>query len=147
MAERFERIEHLRYLLRSINRRLEHYFTLYLQQYDLTFPQLLLIREVYRHNNLPMSELSKRLGLANSTVCGMVDRLEKRELLARIRDTDDRRVIRIVATPKMLDKVKDFRLSHSLYLMQFTENFSDAEIEDMINALTPLQRELTKENG
>ena len=145
MTERFEKIEHLRYLLRSINRRLEHYFTLHLQQYDLTFPQLLLIREVYRHSNLPISELSQRLGLANSTVCGMVDRLEKRELLARVRDTHDRRVIRIATTPKMLAKAKEFQLAHSIYLMRFTESFSDTEIEQMVNALTPLQRELAKE--
>jgi len=146
MAERVDKIEKLRFLLRSINRRMEHYFTVYLQQYDITLPQFLLLREVYRNPNLSLTELSPKLGLANSTVCGIVDRLEKRELVSRTRDTNDRRVVRISLTPKMLTKVKDFQLSHATYLMQFTVNISDAEIEQMISSLSLLQQELERED-
>src|SRR5437763_1923822 len=44
---------------------------------------------------LNLKELSCRLGLAHSTVSGVVDRLERRGLLVRERGTEDRRSTRI----------------------------------------------------
>ena len=47
---------------------------------------------------LSLSELSRRMGLAHSTVSGIVSRLERRDLVERRPDPDDRRFIRIELT-------------------------------------------------
>jgi len=47
---------------------------------------------------LSLSELSTRLGLAHSTVSGIVDRLERRGLIRRTTRPDDRRYVRIEIT-------------------------------------------------
>jgi DNA-binding MarR family transcriptional regulator len=47
---------------------------------------------------LSLSELSVRLGLAHSTVSGIVDRLERRGLIRRTKRRDDRRYARIEIT-------------------------------------------------
>ncbi|MFI7704968.1 MarR family winged helix-turn-helix transcriptional regulator [Nonomuraea sp. NPDC049480] len=46
-----------------------------------------------------MTELSRTLHLEKSSLTGLVDRAEKRGLVARVRDTRDRRTCRIALTP------------------------------------------------
>jgi DNA-binding MarR family transcriptional regulator len=42
-----------------------------------------------------IGDLSKEMGLSNSTVSGIVDKLEENELIERIRIKEDRRVIKV----------------------------------------------------
>jgi DNA-binding MarR family transcriptional regulator len=69
----------------------------------LTPPQLhaleLLVDEARRSGGgLALSELSKRMGLAHSTVSGIVDRLQRRELVQRSPRPDDRRYMTVELT-------------------------------------------------
>jgi DNA-binding MarR family transcriptional regulator len=50
---------------------------------------------------LSVSDLSGRVGLAHSTVSGIVARLEDRRLLRRVTDPDDRRRTRVELTPRV----------------------------------------------
>jgi DNA-binding MarR family transcriptional regulator len=52
---------------------------------------------------LSLSELSERLGLAHSTVSGIVDRLERGGLVRRTTRPDDRRYVRIEITRPVRD--------------------------------------------
>ena len=54
---------------------------------------------------MPISALAERTGSANSTVSGIVDRLEKLELARRVRSGEDRRVVYVEVT----DKYRDLR--------------------------------------
>jgi len=58
---------------------------------------------------LSLSELSRRMGLAHSTVSGIVTRLERRGLLARVPDPEDRRFVRV----ELADAVKGW-VEHDL---------------------------------
>ncbi|WDU83245.1 MarR family winged helix-turn-helix transcriptional regulator [Caloramator sp. Dgby_cultured_2] len=53
-------------------------------------------------NGPPMTlkELSSLVGLANSTVCGIIDELEKEGYVKRIQDNEDRRRVIIIPTEK-----------------------------------------------
>lgn len=64
----------------------------------LTFPQALVLSVLREEGPLPISALAERTGSANSTVSGIVDRLEKLELARRERSGLDRRVILVAAT-------------------------------------------------
>jgi DNA-binding MarR family transcriptional regulator len=66
----------------------------------LTAPQVqaleLLVEELRRSGGgLPVTELSRRMGLAHSTVSGIVTRLEDRELVRRTTHAEDRRFVLI----------------------------------------------------
>lgn len=62
----------------------------------LTMPQLLTLHELARyHGPMSLSDLSRALNLANSTVSGIVDRLERAGHVRRRTDTEDQRVIRV----------------------------------------------------
>lgn len=67
---------------------------------DLTFPQAMVLSVLGEDGPVPISTLAERTGSANSTVSGIVDRLEKLGLAKRQRSETDRRVIYVTATEK-----------------------------------------------
>ena len=67
---------------------------------DLTFPQAMVLTVLGEDGPVPISALAERTGSANSTVSGIVDRLEKLGLAKRQRSETDRRVIYVSATEK-----------------------------------------------
>ena len=66
----------------------------------LTFPQALVLNVLGEEGPMPISILAERTGSANSTVSGIVDRLEKLGLARRERSEQDRRVILVAATER-----------------------------------------------
>jgi MarR family transcriptional regulator, organic hydroperoxide resistance regulator len=78
----------------------------------LTAPQLLALQilvEDLRETGagLSLSELSKRMGLAHSTTSGIVARLERRELVQRTAQPEDRRFVRIELTQPVKSWVRN----------------------------------------
>ena len=70
----------------------------------LTGPQQSAMQVMVESDGLSLKDLSKEMGLAHSTVSGIVDRLEKQGLLKRQTDEADRRVAKLVVT----DQVRKF---------------------------------------
>jgi MarR family transcriptional regulator, organic hydroperoxide resistance regulator len=64
----------------------------------LTIPQVAAISVLYEHGPLSLKDLSRELGLSHSTVSGIVDRLERQDLVVRRTDEADRRISRIGVT-------------------------------------------------
>ena len=85
---------------------------------------------LWQEDHLPIVELSRRTGLAKTTLTSMLDRLENQGFLKREADKEDRRQLRIVLIEKTrslstrYDKVSD-HMSELFY-----QGFSDREIED-----------------
>jgi len=65
---------------------------------NLTGPQKAAMRALVCSGGMSLKELSGHLGVAHSTMSGIVDRLEKRGLVERRQSDEDRRVTRIVVT-------------------------------------------------
>ncbi len=53
---------------------------------------------LWQNDNIPIIELSRKTGLAKTTLTGMLDRMEEAKLITRVFDQADRRQIRIVLT-------------------------------------------------
>ncbi len=83
---------------------------------------------LWQKDNLPIVELSKRTGLAKTTLTSMLDRLETNGFLIRALDKSDRRQIRIILTNKarsMQDKYN--QVSDDMSTI-FYKGFSTEEI-------------------
>ncbi|WP_368490914.1 MarR family winged helix-turn-helix transcriptional regulator [Clostridium sp. BJN0013] len=91
--------------------------------FNLTGTQGMLIGILHRHGQMKISDLSEKMGLSNSTVSGIVDRLEKQGLVKRIRSKTDRRVVYISVTEK--------------FKKSFHHNFCEIEkkFEDIIDGV------------
>lgn len=74
--------------------------------YGLTVPQIACLYEIYENGIMTLSSLSKKVYLSMSTLVGVIDRLEEKELVLRTRDRKDRRIIYIDITEKGKDFVR-----------------------------------------
>jgi DNA-binding MarR family transcriptional regulator len=98
--------QHLRAVRRTLRRPVEAEFS----RGGLTAPQRSVMHVLVRMSGpggLSLKELSRQVGLAHSTVSGIVDRLEKQGLVERQKDRKDRRVSLIMASKVVRDYVRD----------------------------------------
>ena len=65
-----------------------------------TGPQGMLICILSKYGEMKISDLSEKIGLSNSTVSGIVDRLEKQGVVERIKSIEDRRVVYVKILPE-----------------------------------------------
>ena len=84
--------------LRQIMREMSKHSKLILDSYKISTPQLICLNEVCQHGPISIGALTKIVFLNNSTVTGIVDRLEKRELVKRVRVSKDRRQVHVEIT-------------------------------------------------
>lgn len=68
-------------------------------EHDLTPVQFAALAAVARQPGLDQRTLARTIGFDTSTIAGVVDRLERRALMQRHPDPDDRRVRRLALTP------------------------------------------------
>jgi DNA-binding MarR family transcriptional regulator len=84
----------LRQIIRSIDIRSKRL----VKQFGLTGPQLIILQEIARTEEITASELAKAISLSQATVTGILERLEKRDLITRRRSNSDRRRVKVSPT-------------------------------------------------
>lgn len=80
---------------------------------DYSKNEILVMIYLYRRQTANMTELSEYICSPLNTVTGVVSRLEKRNMVERVRGNEDRRVVNIVLTPAakaFLEEVKKLLL-------------------------------------
>ena len=143
--QKFESISKIIDLTRNFNKSLKHKFHHYVQASGFTLPQLSVISILEKHGEQKVSELSFKMGLSNSTVSGILDRLEQKDIIKRERTKNDRRVVKISLTGESQDFCNDFRKKKEEYLTQLLKKLSEQEIRDIIKGLEILNRALAEE--
>jgi len=143
--QKFESISKIIDLTRNFNKSLKHKFHHYVQDSGFTLPQLSVISILEKHGEQKVSELSFKMGLSNSTVSGILDRLEQKDIIKRERTKNDRRVVKISLTGESQDFCNDFRKKKEEYLTQLLKKLSEQEIRDIIKGLEILNRALAEE--
>jgi len=87
---------------RSILRRFERFTNAQLKNCGarVTLAQCLVLLEIDESGQLTMSQLASRLRLDNSTLSRTVEGLVQRRVVERVREAQDRRVVRVRLTPE-----------------------------------------------
>jgi DNA-binding MarR family transcriptional regulator len=76
-----------------------------------------------------ISELGRILGVENSAMTGLVDRLEKAGFVTRVSDPEDRRALRVCSTPAGLEEVEKAKPIIRRVNDEIKASFSAQEIE------------------
>jgi DNA-binding MarR family transcriptional regulator len=84
--------------LRRITRAIDLRSRTLLQDYGLTAPQLATLNTVSRLQPVAVGEIAKEIHLGKATVTGILNRLEKRRLVQRMRGDHDRRSVVVSLT-------------------------------------------------
>ena len=66
---------------------------------NITAPQLICLRAVVENGPMTATAISREVHVSASTVVGILDRLEDKELIRRERGREDRRIVFVSATP------------------------------------------------
>jgi MarR family transcriptional regulator, organic hydroperoxide resistance regulator len=74
----------------------------------ITAPQGMVIGTLSKYGKMKISDLGNQLGLTNSTISGIIDRLEKQDMVIRERSLEDKRVVFVSITPKFKEITQDF---------------------------------------
>lgn len=113
--------------LRRIVKALHEYSTSVEKRFGLTGPQLWALWELNRAGVLSLKALSAHMHLDPSTVTGVVDRLQRRQLVQREADPDDRRRVVLSLTEAGVQLLKaaphpaQGQLLHALHAMNLGE--------------------------
>lgn len=114
----------------------------------LTEPQINVLRVLWMNNGLSVKQLSQQVGLAQSTVSGIIDRLKQRELVCSRVDETDRRITRIYITEIVEHYVKHEIPSQRLNLVQRAlEAAQPEEREQMLQGLALLRQYMENKSG
>ncbi|WP_090082088.1 MarR family winged helix-turn-helix transcriptional regulator [Lentibacillus persicus] len=112
-----------------------------LNHYPITSPQFLALQFLV-DGDLTIGELSNKNGLAFSTTTDLVDRLEKNDLVERVKDESDRRVVRIHILSKGRTIIEEVIQKRQQYLGNVLGNFSVEQTETLNEMLTYLYEEM-----
>jgi len=112
---------------------------------NITPPQGMVIRILSNHNKMKISELSSKLGLSNSTVSGIIDRLEKQGMVERERSLEDKRVVYVNISPGFHDMHKTFQNRANENIKNIMNKGTPEDLHHIIEGLSTLKKLLAPE--
>ena len=103
----------------------------------LTSPQLLIMLEIDKEYSINSSQVAKKVNLSPATVTNIIDRLESKNLISRVRYTQDKRKVGLYLTDDgkaLLLKARQALQAH------FIEKFSNLEQWEQSQLLSSMER-------
>ncbi len=114
------------------------------REMNLTGPQGMLVGILAHHGGMKISDLSERMGLSNSTVSGIVDRLENQGIVERLRSKEDRRVVRVNVTTQYKAEAKNKFEIIEKRLEAIMNEANEEEVKKVFDGLEILQKLIEK---
>jgi DNA-binding MarR family transcriptional regulator len=118
-----------------------------LAHFPITPPQFLALQWLNEEGDMTIGELSSKMFLACSTTTDLIDRMESNELVERIRDTNDRRVIRIHLKEKGQQIILEVLEARREYMGLILKNFSEIDVTDLRRTLQILHIEMNQDRS
>ena len=124
-------VEHLLFLFRELHNDAESHAI----KGGFTVPQRIVMGHLFRYGDLSVKELSQKVGLSHSTISGIVDRLERKGLVMRSQNPQDRRITQVTTTD--LGKNHINMLPHQMF-SGVVDTFNQATAADQIKIMEGL---------
>lgn len=128
--------------LRRIFHVIDMYSRVLKTEHALTEPQLICLAAIAGGDKVTASVLSKRLHLSQSTVTGILDRVEKKGLVERVRDTADRRKVNLTVTETGMSMLEHAPAPVQLALVKAVADMSLEEQATLADSLFKIVRML-----
>lgn len=122
--------------LRRVIRAVDLHSRTLVESHGLTGPQALILKAL-KNNSLSAGELATQVSLSQGTVTDILNRLEKRGLINRRRDTEDRRRVLVKTTEAAQSLLEQ---SPPLLQESFAQRFGDLHDWEQTQLLASLQR-------
>ncbi len=117
------------------------------RRHDLTGPQLSVIKLLAGIGDLSLTGLSESMQTRNSTVTGIIDRMETAGLVRRIRSETDRRVVMIRLTPHGRSLARTVPIEPMQAFRRALETLTPTEQKTLLKILSKLEKQVRDELG
>ena len=114
------------------------------RQYGLTGPQLTVVKILETLDPLSLSSLSDRIKARNSTVTGIIDRMERDGLVRRERSEADRRIVLIRLTRKGRKLAETIEVEPLALFRQALEDLPDKDLKELFRILMQFQQRVRR---
>lgn len=111
---------------------------------DFTLAQIRVMRIVSDHEGCRMGEIAKRAGISMPTVTGTVNRLVEAGILARERDPNDRRSVRVHLTRKGRNMREQHRRRRTEHLGGMLHRLNPAERQELATSMEKIHSIVSK---
>jgi DNA-binding MarR family transcriptional regulator len=105
---------------------------------NVTSPQLFAMKMLTMQDVQTATEISRKMHVSPSTIVGILDRLEEKDLVERRRDTSDRRVVRVLLTDKARELLAETPHPIEALMSRSQNGLTDEEAARMAECLERL---------
>ena len=123
--------------LRRIIRAIDRHSRSLVQRFGLTGPQLIVLKELVEKSPQSVSALAAAVNLSQATVTGILDRLERKAMVSRVRNLKDKRKVMVSPTSAAEDALAG---APPLLQEHFTTAFGHLPDWQQTQILSSLQR-------
>jgi DNA-binding MarR family transcriptional regulator len=95
---------------------------------ELTLPQMITLFAIHERGTCRMSDLAGSTQQSAGTLTGIVDRLIADELVTRVRNTADRRVVEVTLTPEGVQRLQQVMQARHEDAERMFGTFNDDEL-------------------
>ena len=129
-------------LIRMLVQAEELYTKELIKKYQVSVSQLHCLLALYENGPLSISQIAGFIMVRSSTVTGVIDRLEKKKFVRRVRKSNDRRVIIIELTDAGKKFAQNAPSPVQRKIMEGLKNLPASQIEKIVYGLNMLTRML-----
>lgn len=105
----------------------------------ISMAQLHVMHLLERHGELAMSRLAETLDVSLSAATGLVDRVEERGFVERIRVPSDRRIVLVRITGAGRQMLEDVEVLHVEIIKQVLDELDEAQLAGVASAMADLR--------
>jgi len=122
------------------SKRFPHYFDKALGTVDLRLTEFSVLQQLSESGPTPMVRLSDENLVTKAAVTGIIDAMETKGLVRRVRDSSDRRVVNIQMTPAGKKLFAVARRRHQAVVKGFVSTLEPDEIRVLVRSFEKLIR-------
>ncbi|OPX29500.1 MAG: hypothetical protein B1H08_03710 [Candidatus Omnitrophica bacterium 4484_171] len=110
----------------------------------ITLQQYLALNILIKKGRCMVSDLSKSLGVALSTMTELVNRLVKKQFVKKIKDLKDRRIVWINLTRRGLKIIQEINKKKQRHILSILEKLTQRERQILIDILKRISQTVRK---
>jgi DNA-binding MarR family transcriptional regulator len=133
-----DRIQQTIYLIRKLMQAGAHYTKELNKKHNVSAPQVACLLALLEDGPMALTQLARKIMVNSSTLTGIIDRLEKKGLVARSRTSVDRRVITIELTDAGRRLAENAPPPIQMKIVEGLKKLEQEEREQIIQALSKL---------
>ncbi|MGP6220618.1 MarR family winged helix-turn-helix transcriptional regulator [Caldiplasma sukawensis] len=113
-------------------------------KYDVSVLEYRILRILDENKKMTMANLAEINYVTQAWITGMIDKMESKNLVKRVRSEKDRRVIYIQNTEEGTKTFKSMKKVHDLILQELLSKIDEKDVDELLRITTTLKLEMEK---